>query len=63
MQTTIDHPIEPAAAPHFKVVSVAEFCRKFRLNPKEERRLRLLFGATAREHELLRHATREPRFR
>lgn len=63
MQSTIDQPTQSVAAPHIKIVNVAEFCRKFRLNPKEERRLRLLFGATAREHELLRHATREPRFR
>lgn len=47
----------------FKIVNVAEFCRKFRLNPKEERRLKLLFGQSAGEHELLMHATREPRFR
>lgn len=47
----------------FKMVSVAEFCKRFRLHPNEERRLRLLFGHFAGEHELLRHATRAPRYR
>lgn len=55
--------VKTQTAPRFKVVNVAEFCRKFRLNAQEERRLKLLFGTSAGEHELLMHATREPRFR
>lgn len=54
---------KPQIHSRFKTVNVAEFCKKFRLNAKEERRLKLLFGVSAGEHELLRHATREPRFR
>ncbi len=34
MQSTIDQPTQSVAAPHIKIVNVAEFCRKFRLNPK-----------------------------
>lgn len=46
-----------------KVVAVTDFCKKYRLNAVEERRLRMLFGHFASEPELLRNATRAPRFR
>lgn len=45
------------------ILSVVEFCRRYRLDETEERRLRKLFGDFASRHELLMNAQRKPVFR
>lgn len=42
-----------------EVFNVAEFCRRYRLDKIEERRLRTLLGEFATRHELLMNARRE----
>ncbi|XUY28508.1 hypothetical protein RMR21_015430 [Agrobacterium sp. rho-8.1] len=41
------------------IQSVAEFCRRYRLDETEESRLRTLFGEFASRHELLMNAQRK----
>ncbi|NTJ44386.1 hypothetical protein G6L28_17455 [Agrobacterium larrymoorei] len=45
------------------VLSVVEFCRRYRLDEAEEIRLRKLFGEFASRHELLMNAQRKAVFR
>lgn len=45
------------------ILSVMEFCRRYRLDESEEKRLRKLFGEFASRHELLMNAQRKPVFR
>lgn len=45
------------------ILSVAEFCHRYRLDKAEEVRLRKLFGEFASKHELLMNAQRKPSFR
>lgn len=45
------------------ILSVVEFCRRYRLDEAEEKRLRKLFGDFASRHELLMNAHRKPVFR
>lgn len=45
------------------ILSVMEFCRRYRLDETEEKRLRKLFGDFASRHELLMNAQRKPVFR
>ncbi|MCM2473596.1 hypothetical protein HGO38_08905 [Rhizobium sp. CG5] len=61
MQTVEQKKIE--AQQNVRVWAVADFCRRFRLDTTEERRLRTLLGDFAREHELLMNAHRKPAFR
>ena len=46
-----------------KVWSVAEFCKRYRLDRTEETRLRKLLGDFANQSELLINARRQPAFR
>ena len=46
-----------------EVFSIAEFCRRYRIEAMEERRLRTLLGEFATQQELLMNARREPKFR
>jgi hypothetical protein len=49
---------------HLKpVLNVTEFCKRYRLDQTEEKRLRKLFGDFASRHELLMNAQRKPNFR
>jgi len=45
------------------ILNVMEFCRRYRLDETEEKRLRKLFGDFASRHELLMNAQRKPVFR
>lgn len=45
------------------ILSVMEFCHRYRLDETEEKRLRKLFGDFASRHELLMNAQRKPVFR
>ncbi len=45
------------------ILSVTEFCSRYRLDDAEENRLRKLFGDFASRHELLMNAQRKPVFR
>ncbi len=45
------------------ILSVVEFCRRYRLDDMEEKRLRKLFGDFASRHELLMNAQRKAVFR
>lgn len=45
------------------ILSVVEFCRRYRLDESEEKRLRKLFGDFASRHELLMNAQRKAVFR
>jgi Asp-tRNA(Asn)/Glu-tRNA(Gln) amidotransferase C subunit len=45
------------------ILSVVEFCRRYRLDDAEESRLRKLFGEFASRHELLMNAQRKAMFR
>lgn len=45
------------------ILSVKDFCRRYRLDDSEESRLRTLFGDFASRHELLMNAQRKPNFR
>lgn len=45
------------------ILSVVEFCRRYRLDESEETRLRTLFGDFASRHELLMNAQRKATFR
>ena len=45
------------------ILSVGDFCRRYRLDESEESRLRKLFGDFASRHELLMNAQRKPTFR
>ncbi|MBO3759785.1 hypothetical protein J5J10_10275 [Ciceribacter sp. L1K23] len=46
-----------------EIFSVSEFCKRYRLDSKEERRLKVLLGDFATQHELLMNAKRDPQFR
>lgn len=46
-----------------EIFSVSEFCKRYRLDCKEERRLKTLLGDFATHQELLMNAKREPQFR
>ena len=46
-----------------KVWAVAEFCRRYRLDDDEEKRLVQLFGEFAAAHELMNNASRVNRSR
>jgi hypothetical protein len=46
-----------------EVFSVTQFCRRYRLDSAEERRLRSVLGEFATQQELLMNARREPAFR
>lgn len=46
-----------------RVWNVSEFCRRFRLDRLEEKRLRLLLGEFANQQELLMNARRKPDLR
>ena len=46
-----------------RVWNVSEFCRRFRLDSLEEKRLRLLLGEFANQQELLMNARRKPDLR
>lgn len=45
------------------ILSVADFCDRYRLDEEEQTRLRKLFGDFASRHELLMNAQRKPVFR
>jgi len=45
------------------ILSVADFCERYRLDDTEQSRLRKLFGDFASRHELLMNAQRRPVFR
>ena len=45
------------------ILNVVEFCRRYRLDETEEKRLTKLFGDFASRHELLMNAQRKPVFR
>ena len=45
------------------ILSVADFCDRYRLDDEEKVRLRKLFGDFASRHELLMNAQRKPVFR
>ncbi|WP_320202948.1 hypothetical protein [Agrobacterium rosae] len=45
------------------ILSVVEFCRRYRLDDVEETRLRKQFGDFASRHELLMNAQRKATFR
>jgi len=49
--------------PFTRVWSVQEFCKRHRLDAKEQNRLIQMFGNFATGSELLNNAKREPRFR
>lgn len=46
-----------------RVWNVSDFCRRFRLDVREEKRLRLLLGDFANQQELLMNAQRKPDLR
>ncbi|KQQ59736.1 MULTISPECIES: hypothetical protein [Rhizobium/Agrobacterium group] len=45
------------------ILSVVEFCQRYRLDKVEESRLKALFGDFASRHELLMNAQRKATFR
>ncbi|MBP1850671.1 hypothetical protein [Rhizobium halophytocola] len=61
MEQISDNEIERSTL--LEVFNVSEFCKRYRLDALEERRLRVLFGEFATQHELLMNARREPKFR
>ncbi|MCL6706738.1 hypothetical protein M8R20_06990 [Pseudomonas sp. R2.Fl] len=46
-----------------EIFSVSEFCKRYRLDRKEEKRLKTLLGDFATQHELLMNAKRDPQYR
>lgn len=46
-----------------RVWSVAEFCKRYRLDKEEQTRLQKLLGDFASQHELLMNARRPPVYR
>lgn len=46
-----------------EIFSVSDFCKRYRLDTKEERRLKTLLGDFATQQELLMNARREAQFR
>ncbi len=61
MQIVDNHELETSEIK--PILSVVEFCRRYRLDQSEESRLRKLFGEFASRHELLMNAQRKPVFR
>ncbi|KQV34626.1 MULTISPECIES: hypothetical protein [unclassified Rhizobium] len=57
------HQQEIETAPAQRVWNVSDFCRRFRLDAAEEKRLRLLLGEFANQQELLMNAERKPDLR
>lgn len=54
---------QPEFAQPKPVFNVTDFCKRYRLDQAEEKRLRKLFGDFASRHELLMNAQRKPDFR